>query len=60
MGELSILTYVDILAGTVPVGEGHHDVEGGEGEHEVEEAPAVVHPLVLIVPRPWALLTLRH
>ena len=62
MGELSILTYVDILAGTVPVGEGHHDVEGGEGKHEVEEAPAVVHPVVLVV-RPgsgWTLLAFRH
>ena len=52
------LTYVNILARAIPVGEGHHDVESGEGEHEVEEAPAVVHPVVLIVPRPWALLTL--
>ena len=56
----SSLTYVDSLARAVPVGEGHHDVESGEGEHEVEETPAVVHPVVLIVPRPWTFLTLRH
>ena len=54
------LTYVNILARAVPVGEGHHDVESGKGEHEVEEAPAVVHPVILIVPGAWALLTLRH
>ena len=59
LGESSIFTYVDILAGAVPVGEGHHDVEGGEGEHEVEEAPAVVHPVVLVVPGGGTLLTLR-
>ena len=45
--------------GVVPVGEGHHDVEGGESEHEVEEAPAVVHPVVLVVPGGGTLLTLR-
>ena len=60
LGESSILTYVDILAGAVPVGEGHHDIEGGEGEHEVEEAPAVVHPVVLVVARGISLLALRH
>ena len=26
-----------------PVGEGHHDVEGGEHEHHVEQGPAVGH-----------------
>ena len=59
LGEPWILTYVDILAGAVPVGEGHHDIEGGEGEHEVEEAPAVVHPVVLVVPGGGTLLTFR-
>ena len=23
----------------IPVGEGHHDVEGGQGEHQVEQGP---------------------
>ena len=29
--------------GAVPVGEGHHDVEGGQGKHHMEEGPAVGH-----------------
>ena len=26
----------DIVASSVPVGQGHHDVEGCQGEHDVE------------------------
>lgn len=33
----------------VPVGEGHHDVEGSEEEAEVEEAVAVGDALLLVV-----------
>ena len=46
------LTYGDIIGGWVPVGEGHHDVEGGQGEHEVEHAPGVVHSLRLTISTP--------
>ena len=35
--------YVGGDGGTVPVGEGHHDVECGQGEHHMEERPAVSH-----------------
>ena len=31
-----IITYRDILPRSIPVGEGHHDVEGSQGEHQVE------------------------
>lgn len=40
----------------VPVGEGHHHVEGGQGQHEVEEGVTVGHCVFLIVPH--MLLTL--
>ena len=33
----------------VPVGEGHHDVEGCEEQHEVEEGVAVLDRLSLVV-----------
>ena len=35
--------YVSGDGGTVPVGEGHHDIECGQGEHHMEEGPAVSH-----------------
>lgn len=40
----------------VPVGEGHHHIEGGQGQHEVEEGVAVGHCVLLVVPH--MLLTL--
>ena len=40
-------TYGDLLAGRVPVGEGHHDVEGGQGEHQVEQGPGVLDAVPL-------------
>ena len=46
----------------VPVGQGHHDVQGGRAEHEVEDGVAVLHPLSLVVhcpPRPSILLSTR-
>lgn len=36
----------------VPVGEGHHDVEGGQEEHEVEEGVAVGDSVLLVVHGP--------
>lgn len=45
-----------VRAWTVPVGEGHHHVEGGQGQHEVEEGVTVGHCVFLIVPH--MLLTL--
>lgn len=39
----------------VPVGQGHHDVQGSRAEHEVEHGVVVLHPLSLVVhcpPRP--------
>lgn len=38
-----------LLCPPVPVGEGHHDVEGSEEEVEVEEAVVVGHPILLVV-----------
>ena len=29
--------------GTVPVGEGHHDIKRSQGKHHMEEGPAVSH-----------------
>lgn len=43
----------------VPVGQGHHDVQGGRAEHEVEHGVVVLHPLSLVVhcpPRPSVFL----
>ena len=45
------LTYGDMVAGRVPIGQSHHDVERGEGEHEVEQGPGVVNAVVLRVVR---------
>lgn len=36
----------------VPVGQGHHDVEGSREEHEVEHGVAVLHPFSLVVHSP--------
>ena len=45
------LTYGDMVARRVPIGQSHHDVERGQGEHEVEEGPGVVNSVVLRVVR---------
>ena len=44
------ITRHQVLYLRVPVGERHHDVEGGQGEHQVEEGPAVGHRVLLVVP----------
>ena len=50
---LPSLTDGERAAGRVPVGERHHDVEGGQREHQVEQGPRVVHSVSFSVSRAW-------
>lgn len=43
---------LEVCVRAVPVGQGHHDVEGGREEHEVEHGVAVLHPFSLVVHSP--------
>lgn len=50
---------LEVCIRAVPVGQGHHDVQGGRAEHEVEHGVVVLHPLSLVVhcpPRPSVFL----
>lgn len=43
---------LEVCVRAVPVGQGHHDVEGSREEHEVEHGVAVLHPFSLVVHSP--------